>query len=148
MMGTYDQLFVTEAKECRSDMVYEGEAADTPLPANLSDPWALIRAEDVPGASVYITTSWVHEVDHDVDWVKEHEHDYDEVLMFLGNNPEDVNDLGGEVFLDIEGERHVLTTTSSVFIPAGTKHCPLGFHKVTRPFRFIAVAMSGTGNYQ
>jgi len=146
-MGQYDGLFVTDAKECRSDLVYEGEAIDKPLPVNLSDPWALMRSSDVPEATAYITTSWVHEVDHPVQWVEEHEHDYDEVLMFLGNDPENVNELGGEVYLDIEGERHLLTTTSSVFLPAGTKHCPLGFTKVTRPFRFIAICMNGTGTY-
>lgn len=148
MSEKYGGLFVTDPKECRADMIYEGEAADAPLPANLSDPWALMRSADVAGATAYVTTSWVHEIDHDVEWVKEHDHDYDELLMFLGNDPENVGDLGGEVYLDIEGERHVLTTTSTVFIPAGTKHCPLGFNRVTRPFRFIAVCLNGTGTYQ
>ncbi|WP_028924092.1 hypothetical protein [Pseudonocardia acaciae] len=147
MAGTYDHLFVTEMQECRLDMVNEGEAAGKPLPPNLSDPWAAMRSSDVPGATAYITTSWVHEVDHDVEWVEEHDHEYDEILMFLGNDPNNVNDLGGEVYMTVEGEQHILTTTSSLFIPRGTKHCPLGFKSVSRPFRFIAVALSGNGKY-
>ena len=147
-MGKHDGLFVTEAKECAADMVNEGAAAEKPLPFNLSEPWALLRAADVPQASCYITTSWVGAIDHEEEWVEEHVHDYDEVLMFLGNDPDDVNDLGGEIFMTIEGERHLLTTTSAVFIPAGTRHCPLGFTRVDRPLRFVAVALSADGNYQ
>ncbi|MGH3586216.1 MAG: hypothetical protein ACRDQ0_07810 [Pseudonocardia sp.] len=144
----YEHLFITEMKDCRDDMVNEGAAAGKPLPPNLSAPWALMRATDVPEATAYITTSWVHEVDHEVEWVEEHDHTYDEVLMFLGNDPNDPNALGAEVYLTIEGTEHLITTTSSVFIPKGTKHCPLGFKSVTTPFRFIAVAMSGTGHYR
>ncbi|GII64716.1 hypothetical protein Skr01_48010 [Sphaerisporangium krabiense] len=147
MSGKYDHLFVTNFKECASDMVYEGDVAGQRLPPNLSEPLAAMRAADVASASTYITTSWVSQIDHEVEWVREHEHIYDEVLMFVGNDPNNQNDLGGEVYMTIEGEKHVFTTTTSVFIPAGTKHCPLGFHKVDRPFLFFAVALSGTGNY-
>src|SRR5699024_6503512 len=126
MTDQYERLFVRHFAECADDMVNEGDAAGKDLPPNLSEPWAAMRAEDVPNASAYITTSWVHEVDHEVEWVREHEHDYDEILMFVGNDPDDPDDLGGEVYMTIEGEKHVLTTSSSVFIPAGTKHCPLG----------------------
>lgn len=148
MTDKYEHLFVRHFAECADDMVNEGDAAGKELPPNLSGPWAAMRAEDVPGASAYITTSWVHPVGHEVEWVREHEHDYDEILMFVGNDPDNPDDLGAEVFMTIEGEKHVLTTSSSVFIPAGTKHCPLGFHGVERPFRFFAVALSGTGHYQ
>lgn len=30
----------------------------------------------------------------------------------------------------------------SVYIPAGTRHCPLGFNRVDRPFRFSALSLS------
>lgn len=149
MAGKYDELFLTHALECGADMVNEGDAAGEVLPDNLSVPWALMRAQEVPKATAYVTTSWIHPVDDGrILWVHEHDHDYDEILMFMGNDPDNPDDLGGEIFMTIEGEEHRLTTTSSVFIPKGTKHCPLGFYKVTRPIRFMAVAMSGTGNYQ
>ncbi len=45
-----------------------------------------------------------------------------------------------EIYLDIKGERHIITTSGTVYIPAGTKHCPLGFNRVDRPFRFLAIA--------
>ncbi|MGH9044671.1 MAG: hypothetical protein ACRDVP_07560 [Acidimicrobiales bacterium] len=142
----YGHLFLTEPSDGSLDMVYEGQAVGA-LPPNLGIPWALMRAADIPEASAYVTTSWVREADDRVLWVHEHEHDYDEILLFLGNDPNKEEDLGGEVFMTIEGEEHTLTTTSAVFIPAHTKHCPLGFNSVERPWRFIAIAMSGHGNY-
>jgi hypothetical protein len=34
-----------------------------------------------------------------------------------------------------------------VYIPAGLKHCPPGFNRIDRPFRFLAIALSGDGHY-
>lgn len=147
MAGQYEHLIVRSLRDCREDMLYEAEAAGRELPANLSRPWALMSAYDVPEAKAYLTMSWVNPTDEHVDWVHEHVHDYDEVLTFTGSNPEDANDLGAEVFMTIEGEEHLFTQTGSVYVPAGTRHCPLGFNWVKRPFRFIAVALSGDGYY-
>lgn len=143
----YEHLFVRDLVDCRDDMINEAEQVGRPLPKNLSRPWALMRSDDVPEAKAYLTMSWVHPTDEETFWVQEHEHDYDEMLVFTGSNSEDPRDLGAEVYMEIEGERHIITTSSSVYIPAGTKHCPLGFNRVDRPFRFLAIALSGDGHY-
>jgi hypothetical protein len=71
--------------------------------------------------------------------VQPHKHDYDEVLCFFGTNPEDFYDLGGEVEFWIEDEKHIITKSSIVFLPAGTMHCPLTFLRVDRPiFHFTS----------
>ena len=62
-----------------------------------------------------------------------HSHDYDEVIAFFGTNHEDPSDLGAEVELWLGDEKHIITKTSLVFIPAGLKHCPLIFLRVDRP---------------
>jgi hypothetical protein len=62
-----------------------------------------------------------------------HAHDYDEVIAFFGTDPNDPYDLGAEVELWLEDEKHIITKTSLVFIPAGLKHCPLIFLKADRP---------------
>ena len=66
-----------------------------------------------------------------------HSHSFDEYLLFLGTNPEDQFDLGGEVELWLGDEKHMITRTCAVFAPAGLPHCPLVVHKVDRPFMFI-----------
>jgi hypothetical protein len=62
-----------------------------------------------------------------------HAHDYDEVIAFFGTDTNDPYDLGAEVELWLGDEKHIITKTSLVFIPAGLKHCPLIFLKVDRP---------------
>ena len=64
-----------------------------------------------------------------------HTHDFDEVIGFIGTNPEDPFDLCGEVELCLgpELEEHVITKTCIVFVPKGLLHCPLVFKRVDRP---------------
>jgi hypothetical protein len=62
-----------------------------------------------------------------------HTHDYDEVIAFIGTDLNDPYDLGAEVELWLGDEKHIITRTSLVFIPAGLKHCPLTFLRVDRP---------------
>jgi hypothetical protein len=62
-----------------------------------------------------------------------HSHDYDEVIAFIGTDLNDPYDLGAEVELWLGDEKHIITKSSLVFIPAGLKHCPLTFLRVDRP---------------
>jgi hypothetical protein len=144
MAGKYDHLFVTKMRECGTDLVNEGAAAGMPRPGNIGDPFGLMRGEDVARSTVHMAYSWIGPVTEPVHWVNVHEHTYDEVLIWMGSDPKDVHDLGAELYLDIDGERHTTTTTGSVFIPAGTRHCPLGFNRVQRPFTFISLSLSPT----
>jgi hypothetical protein len=71
---------------------------------------------------------------------KPHVHDFDEYLLFMSFDPDDTENLGGEVELWMEEEKHIFTKTTLVFIPRGLYHCPLYIRKVDRPFGFIAIA--------
>lgn len=71
-----------------------------------------------------------------------HTHSFDEYLVFLGTNPDDQFDLGGEVELWLGDEKHLITRSCAVFAPADMPHCPLVVHKVDRPFIFFT---TGTG---
>ena len=63
-----------------------------------------------------------------------HTHDFNEVLGFIGCNPQDQRDLGGEMELWLEDEKYILKNTCLVFVPRGMKHCPMIARKVTRSF--------------
>jgi hypothetical protein len=65
--------------------------------------------------------------------IKAHKHDFDEVLAFIGTNPDDINDLCGEVELWVDGKQNIIDKSFLVFIPAGVMHCPLNILRAERP---------------
>ena len=97
----------------------------------------------VPGA-FQMNMSWYHSASdvrplykHD-----EHQHEYDEMIGFIGSNPEDPYDLGGEIEIGINGETHRLTKTSLIFIPGGMKHLPLSILRLERPILHFSISMN------
>ena len=79
----------------------------------------------------YVETHWFHKPT--TYSPKQHTHDFDEVLAFMGGDPEHPMEMNGEVELYIEDERHVLTKSCLVYIPAGTRHCPMNILRADRP---------------
>jgi hypothetical protein len=72
-----------------------------------------------------------------------HSHEFDEIVTLFGTNPDDTRDLCGEVEFWIEDERYELTNSCLIFIPKGTKHCPIIFHKVERPIFHFIIGQAG-----
>jgi hypothetical protein len=56
---------------------------------------------------------------------RSHVHDTDEIIGFFGNDAANPYDLGGEVEIWLEDERHVVSRSTMIFAPAGMSHCPL-----------------------
>ena len=71
-----------------------------------------------------------------------HTHDFDEVIGFIGSDPENPHDLGGEVEFWLEDEKYTLTKSCLIFVPKGLRHCPLRVIKIDRPMFFLAVGIS------
>ena len=86
----------------------------------------------------YTQGTWLYRASDEPYPDKAHKHDWDEYLGFIGTNPDDPLDLGGEVEIYLGGEKHVLTRTSMVFCPAGLEHCPVYFRRVDSPIWFFA----------
>ncbi len=72
-----------------------------------------------------------------------HVHDFDEILGFVGSDPQHPTDLGGEVEFWLEDEKYLLTKSCLIFAPAGLRHCPLRVTRVDRPFLFLAFSLTG-----
>jgi hypothetical protein len=70
-----------------------------------------------------------------------HFHKDAEMLVMLGTDPDDPWNLGAEVHLCMgkEMEEHIITESCLVFIPPKLIHCPISYHKVTKPFTFIQI---------
>jgi hypothetical protein len=69
-----------------------------------------------------------------------HTHDHDELLGFIGSNPEDQNDLGGEIEFWLDDEKHIITQSCFIFLPAGLKHNPFIFTRIERPILHMVFA--------
>ncbi len=67
-----------------------------------------------------------------------HTHKDPEVLVFLSTDPDNPKDLGSEVdlYMGPEMEKHTITESTLVYIPANFLHCPIRY-RVKRPFIFI-----------
>jgi len=76
-----------------------------------------------------------------------HTHDFDEVLAFIGTDPENPRDLCGEVEFWLGDERHILTKSCMAFVPRGLKHSPLKVLRVDRPI-FVFSSGPATGAYK
>ena len=75
-----------------------------------------------------------------------HKHEFDEFWYFLSGDARNMRDLGGivEVALGDEWEKHTITTTSAVYLPAGLVHAPIHVKKVDRPFYFVVILLAPT----
>ena len=93
----------------------------------------------IPGA-LYVETHWFHKPTKYSP--KRHTHDFDEVLAFMGGDPEHPLKLNGEVELYLGDERHLLTKSCLVYVPAGLDHCPMNFLRVDKPIFHFSTGTS------
>lgn len=71
-----------------------------------------------------------------------HTHDFDEVVGFIGSDPDNPTDLGGEIEFWLEDEKYILKESCLIYCPKGLRHCPLRVVKVERPILFLAFSVS------
>ena len=93
-----------------------------------------VDADTVPGAEFYAETKWILPGSKkEIKLCESHTHNFNEVLGFFGFNYDNIQDLGAEIELWIDGEKNLMNQSFVAFIPAGIVHCPLRLLKVTRP---------------
>ena len=70
-----------------------------------------------------------------------HVHDADEIFFIFGSNPQNYYDFDAEIeiYLGEEGEKHIVNTTSVVYIPKGLVHAPIAITKVNKPIQWMHV---------
>jgi hypothetical protein len=113
--------------------------------ANRIPAMTLLSNNLVPGSAHYIETGWILGMPDPNPHIFEHTHDYDEIVLHIGTNPDDEEDLGGEIEFMLDGKPLLLTKTSTVFVPKGMKHGPLTWKSFTRPHLEMTI-MIGAGS--
>ena len=98
----------------------------------------------VPGCNVYLELGWIWAMPDPNPHILEHTHNYDEVVLHIGPDHENPEDLGAEIEYVLGGEPLIIDKTSAVFIPRGIKHGPLTWKRVDRPHIQMTI-MLGAG---
>jgi hypothetical protein len=95
--------------------------------------------EDVVDGAFHMNTAWYLKAAATLENVP-HVHNTDEIIGFFGSNASDPYDLGGEIEIWLEDEKHIINKTAMIFVPSGMKHCPLIIRRADRPiFHFTTV---------
>jgi hypothetical protein len=73
-----------------------------------------------------------------------HVHPYDEILLFVGCDPDNPEYLGAEIEIALgkEQEKHVFNTSTVIVAPKELVHCPLNTRKVDQPYCFSAICLN------
>jgi hypothetical protein len=99
----------------------------------------------IPGSNTYVEVGWISSMPDPNPHIFEHAHDYDEIVMHIGTDPDDQEDLGAEIEFVVDGRPLILAKTSAVFVPKGVKHGPLTWKSFTRPHLEMTI-MLGAGS--
>ena len=95
-----------------------------------------------PGA-FQMNTAWYTAVPERDPIFTEHKHDdTNELVCFFSGDEKDPYNLGGEIEFSLEGEPHLLTKTTMIYVPAGMRHNPMRILKVTRPIFHCSIVMT------
>lgn len=96
--------------------------------------------DQVVEGAFHMNTAWYLKATASTVEDRPHVHDTDEIIGFFGNDAANPYDLGGEVEIWLEDERHVISRSTMIFVPAGMSHCPLVITRVDRPiFHFTTL---------
>ena len=103
-----------------------------------------LNGDAVPGCPLYCAIQRTWEVPQPQPFLYAHKHDdADEVILFVATGPD--ADLGTNVTFEMgeEGEKHVFSETTAVYVPKGVTHGPIWYSpfKDNREFYLITFLM-------
>jgi quercetin dioxygenase-like cupin family protein len=70
-----------------------------------------------------------------------HSHEADEIFIIFGGDPKNYYDFDAEIeiYFGEEKEKHIVNSTSIVYMPKGLKHAPIAITKVNKPFQWMHI---------
>jgi hypothetical protein len=94
---------------------------------------------DIIKDSKYFSVMWMGEEATKMAGHGPHIHQDPELLVALGTDPSNPQDLGAdmEMCMGPEMESHIITVSTMIWVPAKFVHAPFRILKVRRPFLFI-----------
>ena len=93
----------------------------------------------VPGAEFYADTNWIMPGGAaEITLAESHAHEFGEMLGFYGLNYDNIQDLGAEIEIVIDGENNVLDSSFAAYVPPGVRHGPIIVRNVKRPIFWVS----------
>lgn len=93
----------------------------------------------VPGAEFYADTNWIMPGEEgDITLAESHTHEFGEMLGFYGLNYDNIQDLGAEIEIVIDGETNILDRSFAAYLPSGVQHGPIIVRNVKRPIFWVS----------
>ena len=110
-------------------------------------PIVQLDADTVPGAEFYAETKWILPgPEKEIKLCESHTHDFNEVLGFFGYNYDNIQDLGAEIAITIDGEKNIVDRSFAACVPAGIPHGPVIIRNIKQPIFHVSSAK--TSRYQ
>jgi hypothetical protein len=121
-----------------------GKYIITELKPKTKAPWApvfkpeelisiLFLDSSVVKGAFYVESAWMLPPFANETHGEAHKHNFDEVLAFIGSNPENPHDLYAEAEVPLGDEVHTVTKSCLIFVPKGIQHGPINFKRIDRP---------------
>jgi hypothetical protein len=107
------------------------------LPPQAAERMAVLDGEVLPAADFHAEVVWfwpgARGKSGEASIEKPHSHPFDEMVSFIGSDPKDIHNLGGEIEIWIDGQKQVIDKSFMAYIPAGIVHGPLYIHRIDKP---------------
>jgi hypothetical protein len=139
MAKRYAKNIITKTRPFPKEIMEKMKALPKEVTSALKATRLLWLDDEVAKGAFYMEGVWVWGGSQKVSMEEPHIHDFDEIIGFIGTNRKDPHDLGGEVELWLDDEKHMLKKSCFVFIPKGLKHCPLLFRRIDSPIFWFTI---------
>lgn len=136
----YTKYIVTEPKPIPPEIREKFEARRQERKSTIESTHILSVDDEIVEDMFYVDCVWLWKGSAEDTAEEPHTHDFDEVIGFVGSNPEDPQDLGGQITIWLDGDEQVLKKSCLIFIPAGVPHCPIRFDRIDRPVFFTTIS--------
>ena len=95
----------------------------------------------VPENDVYLEFGWIWDMPEPNPHIHEHSHDYDEIVLHIGSDPDNPEDLGADMEFGLGNDLLSFNTTYGMYIPRELVHGPLLWTDVRRPHIEMAIML-------
>ena len=99
----------------------------------------------VPEANYYLEYGWIYGIPEPNPCTSEHVHDTEKIIMYIGGDPQNPEDLGGEIELFIGGKSLTFATSAALFVPRGVRHGPVIWKDFRKPHIEMTIVL-GAGD--